>query len=56
MFYFGKEKLLVTGSYDSLIKVYNDQEELSITGILSGGNIFQKNIKLIIFKNIFLKI
>jgi|LakMenEpi03Aug12_release.lakeMendotaPanAssembly.Ray.scaffolds.fasta_scaffold6720296_1 hypothetical protein len=34
MFYFGKEKLLVTGSYDSIIRVYDDQDELQITRIL----------------------
>ncbi len=40
MIYYGKEKLLVTGSFDSLIKVYNDQEELSITRILTGGKFY----------------
>jgi hypothetical protein len=38
MQYFGKEKLLVTGSYDSTIKIYDDNDDLQITRILTGGN------------------
>lgn len=37
MQYFGKEKLLITGSYDSTIKIYDDNDDLQITRILTGG-------------------